>query len=154
MKPSQLAPPAAGSSGEGVLDRAEAAHDPLSRAHSLQTAAASVGFDWPDPRGAFAKVREEVAEAETAWKRSDPAELEAEIGDLFFAAVNVARLCGVDPAAALGAANAKFLRRFRALESRVRAAGIELEAATLEALDALWDEVKQDERSQRERGNR
>ncbi|CAN5338786.1 hypothetical protein BH20GEM2_BH20GEM2_11950 [soil metagenome] len=154
MKPSQLTPPAAGSSGEGVLDRAEAAHDPLSRARSLQTAAASVGFDWPDPRGAFAKVREEVAEVETAWRGNDRAELEAEVGDLLFAAVNVTRLCGVDPAAALGAANAKFLRRFHALEIRARAAGIELKAATLEALDALWDEVKRDERSHCERGNR
>lgn len=146
MKPSQLAPPAAGNSGEGVLDHARAADDPLLRAHDLQTAAASVGFDWPDPRGAFAKVREEVSEVETAWARSDPGEVAAELGDLFFAAVNAARLCGVHPAAALAAANAKFARRFRALEGKAREAGVELAGATLQALDALWDEVKHDER--------
>ena len=153
MKPSQLAPPAPERSGEGLPDRAETASDPLLRAHHLQSAASRVGFDWPDPSGAFAKVREEVGEVETAWKRSDPAELAAEVGDLFFAAVNAARLCGVPPAAALDAANAKFERRFRALERRAREAGIELEGATLEALDALWDGVKETEGAASQRGS-
>jgi MazG family protein len=106
----------------------------LERAYRFQERAASVGFDWNDVDGPFAKLEEEVREA-----RAHP---QAEIGDVFFAAVNVARKAGVHPSLALRAATDKFVRRFRALEAKAAARGVELGRADLAALDALWDEVK------------
>jgi len=93
-----------------------------------------VGFDWNDLEGPFGKLEEEVREA-----RVHP---QAEIGDVFFAAVNVARRAGVHPSVALRAATDKFVRRFRALEQKAAARGVELGRADLPALDRLWDEVK------------
>jgi ATP diphosphatase len=109
----------------------------LERAFRFQERAASVGFDWDGVEGPLEKLAEEVAEA-----RQHP---QAEIGDVFFAAVNVARKAGVHPSAALRAATDKFTRRFRALEQRATAAGVELGRADLAALDRLWDEVKAEE---------
>ena len=122
--------------------------EPLSRAHRIQERVATVGFDWPDPGGALAKVHEEVAEVSELLDRSgfgDPSDadaLEEEIGDLLFAVVNLARLSGVHSMRALVRANAKFSLRFGALEELARERGVQLGVATLEELDALWDEVK------------
>ena len=106
----------------------------LERAFRFQERAASVGFDWDDLAGPLDKLEEEVGEA-----RVHP---QAEIGDVFFAAVNVARKAGVHPSVALRAATDKFVRRFRALERKAAARGVELGRADLAALDRLWDEVK------------
>jgi ATP diphosphatase len=108
----------------------------LLRAEKLQKRAARTGFDWPDPSGARAKIDEELAEVEAA---SD-AEREEEIGDLLFAVVNWARKLGVDPEAALRAANAKFERRFRAMEAE---AGDDFVSLDLDAKEVLWQAVKQ-----------
>ena len=86
----------------------------LLRAEKLQKRAARTGFDWPDPSGARAKIDEELAEVEAA---SSPEEREEEIGDLLFAVVNWARKQGVDPEVALRVANAKFEKRFKAMEA-------------------------------------
>ena len=109
----------------------------LERAYRYQERAASVGFDWDGVEGPLEKLEEEVVEA-----RAHP---QAEIGDVFFAAVNVARKAGVHPSVALRAATDKFARRFRALEQRAGARGVELGRADLAALDRLWDEVKAEE---------
>jgi len=119
-----------------------------------------VGFDWPDASGAMAKVREELDEVEDARAREvtpvDRAGVEPpqpsdrvreEMGDLLFAVVNLARLTGVHPDAALDDANRKFQRRFEELEALARARAIPLPGADLEALDALWDEVKAAEKT-------
>jgi ATP diphosphatase len=106
----------------------------LERAFRVQERAAAVGFDWDDVAGPLAKLEEEAREA-----RERP---EAEIGDVLFAAVNVARKAGVHPTTALRAATDKFVRRFRALERRADAAGVELGRAGLAELDRLWDDVK------------
>ena len=106
----------------------------LERAYRFQERAASVGFDWEGLDGPFDKLEEEVREA-----RAHP---QAEIGDVLFAAVNVARKAGVHPSVALRAATDKFVRRFRALEQKAAAREIELGRADLAALDRLWDEVK------------
>jgi MazG family protein len=106
----------------------------LETAFRFQERAAAVGFDWPDLEGPLAKLEEEVAET-----RRHP---EEEIGDVLFAAVNVARKAGVHPSAALEAATAKFVARFRAVERLARERGIDVERAGLEPLDRLWDEVK------------
>ncbi len=108
----------------------------LLRAEKLQKRAARTGFDWPDPRGPRAKIDEELAEVEAA---TTPAEVEEEVGDLLFAVVNWARKLGVDPEAALRAANGKFERRFRAMEVQ---AGDSFVSLDLDAKEALWAEAK------------
>ena len=107
----------------------------LLRAEKLQKRAARVGFDWPDASGPRAKIDEELAEVETASAET----LEEEIGDLLFSVVNWARHQGVDPEAALRAANAKFERRFRAMEASVDK---ELKGLSLEALEEHWQAAK------------
>ena len=113
----------------------------LMRAEKLQKRAARVGFDWPDAAGARAKVIEEVAEVDTA--DSDAARAD-EMGDLLFAAVNWARKLGIDPEVALRAANAKFERRFRAMEA---VAGGGFAGLPLDDKEALWQRVKHEEQS-------
>jgi MazG family protein len=121
---------------------------PLLKAYRLQERAASVGFDWPDVAGPLEKVREEVAEVERELGSGAPAErLADEIGDLLFAVVNLARKAGVQPGPALDRANRKFRDRFEAVEALCAERGIDLDAAGLEVLDGLWDEVKDTERA-------
>lgn len=118
----------------------------LLKAHRLQQRAAAVGFDWPDTAGPAAKVREELAEVEAALAEGAPAEaLAAEVGDLLFAVVNLARKAGVDAHAAMDVANAKFERRFRGVERVAAARGVPMEVGRLAELDAIWDEVKRGE---------
>ena len=135
---------------------------PLLKAFRLQQRAASVGFDWPDVEGPLEKVREELVEVEEELLRNrvairppagDPNApaapstdaLVSEIGDLFFAAVNLARKAGVEPGLALERANRKFRDRFDALEQLAAERGIDVTAAGLAELDALWEEVKREE---------
>lgn len=131
---------------EGMLDGLPSGMDPLLRAFRIQERVAGVGFDWPDPSGALEKVREEVEEVAHELVAGDAGLLEEELGDLLFAAVNLARLANVHPTAALARANAKFSRRFGALERLACDRGVVLGEAPLEALDVLWDEVKREER--------
>ena len=108
----------------------------LLRAEKLQKRAARPGFDWPDAAGARAKILEELAEVDAA---PDDDAREDELGDLLFAVVNWSRKLGVDPEAALRRANAKFERRFRAMEN---AAGESFAALSLDEKEALWQQVK------------
>lgn len=126
----------------GTLDGLPSTLPPLLMAFRLQERAASVGFDWPDTEGPLAKVKEETAELEREAISGDRDALEDELGDLLFAAVNLARKLELQPGAALERANRKFVRRFRAIEAMAAARGISMDSAGLEALDALWDEVK------------
>jgi nucleoside triphosphate diphosphatase len=108
----------------------------LLRAEKLQKRAARTGFDWPDASGARAKIDEELAEVEAA---TTSEEREEEIGDLLFAVVNWARKQGIDPEAALRGANAKFEKRFKAMEAE---AGDAFEGLDLDGKEALWQQVK------------
>jgi ATP diphosphatase len=117
--------------------------DPLSSAHRIQDRVAAVGFDWENARGAFDKVAEELEEVREALEAEPSPALEEELGDLLFAVVNLSRLAGVHALTALRDANAKFSRRFNALEVLARERNVRLGEATLAELDALWDEVKQ-----------
>jgi tetrapyrrole methylase family protein / MazG family protein len=101
-----------GAPGDSILDEVPAGLDPLLRAFRVQDRVSRVGFDWDDPRGALEKVREEAEEVGRELAEADPARLEDEVGDLLFAVVNLARLAGQHPSAALGRASAKFERRF------------------------------------------
>jgi ATP diphosphatase len=120
---------------ESALDGVAIGLPALLRAEKLQKRAARTGFDWPDPSGARAKIDEEIAEVEAA----PPEEIEEEIGDLLFAVVNWARKLGIDPEAALRAANTKFERRFKAMEAE---AGDAFPTLGLDAQEALWVKVK------------
>jgi len=114
----------------------------LLMAFRLQERAAGVGFDWPDAKGPVAKVKEELVEVERETAGDNRERLTDEIGDLLFAVVNLARKVDVEPSQALERANDKFTRRFAAVEQLVIDRGMELGTATLDELDALWDEVK------------
>ena len=134
-----------------ALDGVALALPALLRAEKLQKRAARVGFDWPAVEPVFDKVLEEVAElreaagAAGAPISSDTAVAE-EVGDLLFACVNLARHFGVEPEAALRAANAKFTARFRRVEAALAETGRSAHAVGLAELDRLWDEAKQAER--------
>ncbi len=141
----------AAASGEapGLLDDVPVTLPGLARAVKLQKRAATVGFDWSEPETVLAKVREETAEIEAEMVR-DPADtgrIEGEIGDLLFAVANLARHLRVDPDAALRRTNAKFERRFRHIERRLSEQGVPLAGAGLDAMETLWVEAKEAERS-------
>ena len=110
----------------------------LMRADKVGKRAAKVGFDFATAADAAEKIAEETSEVLTA---TDATRAE-EVGDLLFAAVNVARKCGVDPERALSDATDKFINRFEAVENAVRADGKTMESLPLSALDAYWDRVK------------
>ena len=114
----------------------------LTRAMELQRKASTVGFDWNDPRAVLAKIREEADEIEAALDRNDKQEIAEETGDLMFALVNLARHVDADPETALRATNAKFERRFAYIERALAAKGRSLENASLDEMDALWNEAK------------
>ena len=137
----------AGRPAEGLISAVPSGLDPLLRAHRMQERVAAVGFDWPDWRGAWDKVREETGEVREALERGDTDHVEDELGDLLFAVVNLVRLAGAHPSAVLGRANAKFARRFGGIEALAAERGVVLGRATLEELDVLWDEVKRRERA-------
>lgn len=116
----------------------------LMRAEKLQKRAARVGFDWPDPSGAAEKLREEMDELAQA-SAADKLE---EAGDLLFAAVNLVRLNGIAPEDALRAANAKFERRFRAMEALAAREGRDFAAQPLDVQESYWQAVKASERGE------
>ena len=118
----------------------------LSRALKLQQNAGRVGFDWSDVRAVLAKLGEEIAEVEAEIAGGSPESLAGEVGDVLFAAVNLARHLKVDPEAALRGANAKFERRFAHIENRLAANGRRPESADLDEMEALWTEAKLFER--------
>jgi len=135
-----------------ALDGVTAALPALLRAEKLQKRAARVRFDWPEVDQVFDKLDEEVAEireeiAEGGEGGGDPDRLEDEVGDLLFVAVNLARHLKVDPETALRRSNAKFERRFRAMEAALAAKGEKAEEQSLDALEELWQAAKRDERA-------
>lgn len=126
---------------DGALGGVPLALPALTRALKLQSKAAKVGFDWNDPRAVLRKIREETDEIEQALN-ADPHQASAEIGDLLFAAVNLARHLDADPEDVLRRTNAKFTRRFGHIEAALAARGKLPENSTLAEMDALWDEAK------------
>ena len=116
---------------------------PLMRAGKVQKKARDVGFDWDDPRDALSKVREEADEVQEALGEGNAKHLQEELGDLFFACVNVSRLCGVEAETALQQATEKFISRFTAMENAILRDGKQLEGLTLSEMDVYWEGSKQ-----------
>lgn len=132
----------------GLLDNIPYALPALTRALKIQNRAAKVGFDWKDVAPIFAKMTEEIGELQQALDENAPQEeLAGELGDILFVCVNLARRLQVDPEEALRMTNRKFESRFRYIEERLHATGRSTDDATLEEMDALWDEAKRKERA-------
>ena len=131
----------------GVLDDVPRALPALLRAEKLQRRAASVGFDWDSAPKVVEKIAEEAQEIVEAQRQGAARErLEDEVGDLLFCVANLARHLKIDPERALSATNAKFIRRFRAIEAALAAQGRSTSEATLDEMEALWQSAKQGER--------
>jgi ATP diphosphatase len=153
---------------ESVLAGVSSAMPALLEAHKLSSRAAHVGFDWPEIGGLFEKLKEESAELKEELRRLPspvrPAargvagsgkpqvseelrhRLEEEVGDMFFVLVNIARYLALDPESALKKTNRKFKRRFQWMEEQLRAGGRTPQQATMDELETLWQQAKQEER--------
>ena len=133
---------------KGTLDGVALGLPALLRAHKLQKRAARVGFDWPSAREVLDKILEESRELVEAQAEADQEHILEEYGDLMFVMANLGRHLGVEPEAALRAANAKFERRFGRVEALLAARGKRPEDSTLAEMDALWTTAKEEEREQ------
>lgn len=133
---------AKGQAHHSLLDGITLGLPALSRAQKLQKRAARAGFDWPAIDGVLEKINEELDEVRAEVEKGDNEALSAEIGDLLFACVNLARYAGVDPENALRGTNEKFERRFRYIEEALQDENREFEQCSLEEMDALWNEAK------------
>ncbi len=114
----------------------------LTRALKLQNRAARVGFDWPETVQVLDKIKEESAELVEAQAEKTQEDVEEEFGDLLFVMANLGRHLGVQPEEALRKANAKFIRRFNAVEAALKAKGKSPRESDLAEMDALWDAAK------------
>jgi MazG family protein len=153
---------------ESVLGGVSAAMPALLEAHKLSTRAARLGFDWPNVQGLFEKLHEETEELQEQLKEIPPPgpqpqgrgvagagrtqisedlrqRLEGEVGDLFFVLVNIARYLSLDPESALKKTNRKFKRRFQRMEDQLRVSGRTPDQASMDELEALWQQAKQQE---------
>jgi nucleoside triphosphate diphosphatase len=133
-----------GAQPAGALDGVAKALPALLRAEKIQKRAARVGFDWKETGPVIDKIEEELGElrSELAAGTIDHARVADELGDVLFAVANLARHCRIDPEAALRGTNDKFERRFRYIETRLAGLGRKPADATLEEMEALWQEAK------------
>jgi ATP diphosphatase len=128
--------------GKGFLDGIPPALPALVRALKLQQKAAQVEFDWKEAEPILQKIDEELGELREAVQNGDSNAVSDEFGDVLFALVNYGRHLGIDPEAALRQTNEKFRSRFHSVERRLSDAGSSLDAATLEEMEALWQQAK------------
>lgn len=133
-------------SRKSMLDGVPKTLPALTQAYKLQGKAARAGFDFPDAGGAYTKALEEFAEFDGALQLQNAAALEEELGDLLFSIVNLARKLDIDAEGALLRSNKKFKRRFEYIEERYRKKGSAMHSASLEELDAVYEEGKRKER--------
>ncbi len=136
-----------GEAQRGLLDGVLRNQPALMEAAHLSKKAAAAGFDWPDIAGVFEKLREEIAELESAREKATAEKIEEEIGDLLFTIVNAARFLGADPEQALRRTNAKFRARFAEVENGLAARGREFRQTTIEEMEELWQQAKAKEGS-------
>ena len=128
---------------DSVLDEVSSGLPPLDRAWKLQKKAAGAGFDWPNLAGVIDKVKEELAELEEAVCNNAVNEnIEEELGDLLFSAVNLCRYLKVEPSVALRRTNSKFTERFRYVEKKMKENGLDMKQENLDTMDRYWNEAK------------
>lgn len=132
---------------ESILDDVPTALPAVKRAQKLQNRAARVGFEWPDVSQVLDKMEEEIAEMRAALAGGKKDEILDELGDLFFVLTNFGRMLGADCEEAVRHANNKFTRRFKGVETALKAQGVKPEDATLEQMEALWAVEKRKERA-------
>lgn len=137
----------AGKSPRGLFDGIPKTLPALLASYDIGQRAAATGFDWPEASQVLDKVEEETHELREALTMEDRAHQEEELGDLLFAVANLARKLGIEPEAALRAANRKFTTRFGAMQTRLAADGKALGESTLEEMEAAWQAIKQDARA-------
>jgi len=137
----------AGKAQKGALDGVAIGLPALLRAYKLQKRAARVGFDWPETTQVLDKIKEEAAELVEAQNELTPDQIEEEFGDLMFVMANLGRHLNLDPEAALRRANAKFTKRFEGVEAKLAAIGKTPAQSNLEEMDAMWNDIKADERA-------
>ncbi len=130
---------------KSILDGVSMRMPAMSRAVKLQKKAASVGFDWPDHNGVIEKIKEELDEVIIEIQNKHHENLNREIGDLLFVIANLARKLNIDPESAVTSTNAKFERRFKAIESELKQQHKKMQDASLEELDKIWNKVKTEE---------
>tara|TARA_Y100000991_G_C21939898_1_gene334778 strand:- start:452 stop:1282 length:831 start_codon:yes stop_codon:yes gene_type:complete len=126
----------------GAMDDVPKALPALSRAQKLQKRAARVGFDWPELDGVRSKINEEMMELDEAICVGNRAGIEAEIGDVFLATVNLARHLGIDAETSLRRASTRFEQRFRFMERSAASEGVDLDSESLDELEARWQKAK------------
>ena len=134
-----------GQKKNGILDGVPKGLTGIVKAYRMQEKASQVGFDWNNAEDAYKKVEEEWREYEEA---TESEEKTAEFGDYLFALINYARLKGINPDDALEMTNQKFLRRFKAIEAIAEGKGKGLQEMSLQEMDAMWDQIKIQERTQ------
>lgn len=125
-----------------ALDDVPVAAPALDRARKIQKRVATVGFDWPELKPVLAKLKEEIGELEEAIESGESAQIEAELGDVLFATVNVARHTKTDPEIALRGANKRFESRFKWIEANLARREKSVAEVNLEELDQLWEQAK------------
>ena len=135
----------ASDAGGHYLDDLPLALPALMRAQKAQSKVARVNFDWTEVRDVIAKVEEEIQELKQAVLEQDRKSIEDEVGDLLFAVVNLARKCKLDAESALQGATDKFVARFNRLENQLNARGKKLGDVDLAEMDAIWNQIKNDE---------
>jgi ATP diphosphatase len=128
--------------GKGYLDSVPLSLPALTRALKLQEKAARVGFDWSEAAPILDKIEEEIGELREALQQGEAASIKDEFGDTLFALVNLGRHLGLDSEAALTGTNEKFRSRFHHVQRAVESAGQSLDAASLEEMEALWQQAK------------
>jgi tetrapyrrole methylase family protein/MazG family protein len=116
----------------------------MDRAYSLQKKAAKVGFDWPDMEGVIAKIKEELEEASLAAKMAhNEQNIEEELGDLLFSAINLCRFLKVEPSVALRRTNSKFVQRFKYVEKKMKESGQVMKKENLDVMESFWNRAKE-----------
>ena len=126
----------------GILDGIAINLPALKRSQKIQKRAAKVGFDWPDSKGVFKKIKEEIRELEEAIESKDQESMKEEVGDLLMIITNLADRLDVDSEEALKGSNEKFINRFSYIESKLNDSDKKFEDSSLAFLDELWDESK------------
>ncbi|AEA33460.1 nucleoside triphosphate pyrophosphohydrolase [Hippea maritima] len=125
-----------------LLDGLPRGLPPIERAYKIQKKVSKVGFDFESPDDAFDKVEEEFLELKRAFEIGKKEELENEVGDLIFAVLNFARMCGINASEALRKTSLRFEDRFNCIEDKLKSLGLSFEDVNLEQMDNLWDECK------------